>query len=113
MTDILEEHHGTVSIGGRVITNLRFADDIDGLVGEEQELANLVNRLDKTSSIYGFEISAEKTKLMINSTKPIDKKITVCGQEFETVNQVKNLETILSAKRAQRPKSQQEQRRQQ
>ena len=31
MTDALEKHHGTVSIGGRTITNLRFADDIDGL----------------------------------------------------------------------------------
>ena len=27
----LEDHEGTVSIGGRTITNLRFADDIDGL----------------------------------------------------------------------------------
>ena len=27
MTDALEDHEGTVSIGGRTITNLRFADD--------------------------------------------------------------------------------------
>ena len=31
MTDALEDHEGTVSIEGRTITNLRFADDIDGL----------------------------------------------------------------------------------
>ena len=31
MTDALEDHEGTVSIGGRSITNLRFADDIDRL----------------------------------------------------------------------------------
>ena len=30
LTDALEDHEGTVSIGGRAITNLRFADDIDG-----------------------------------------------------------------------------------
>ena len=47
MTDALEDHEGTVSIGGRTITNLRFADDIDGLAGEEEELANLVQRLTK------------------------------------------------------------------
>ena len=36
MTDALEDHEGTVSIGGRTsIQNLRFADDIDGLAGEE------------------------------------------------------------------------------
>ena len=41
MTDALEDHEGTVSFGGRTITNLLFADDIDGLAREE-ELANLV-----------------------------------------------------------------------
>ena len=39
MKEALEDHEGTVSIGGRTITNLRFADDIDGLAGEEEELA--------------------------------------------------------------------------
>ena len=39
MTDALEGHEGTVSIGGRTITNLRFADDVDGLAGEVEELA--------------------------------------------------------------------------
>ena len=33
----LEEHNGDVSIGGRNITNLRFADDIDVAAEEEQE----------------------------------------------------------------------------
>ena len=36
MTDASEDHEGTVSIGGRTITNLRFADDIDGLAGENE-----------------------------------------------------------------------------
>ena len=47
MTDALEDHEGTVSTEGRAITNLRFADDIDGLAGEEEELAELIERLDK------------------------------------------------------------------
>ena len=38
-TDASEDHEGTVSIGGRTITNLGFADDIDGLAGEEEEQA--------------------------------------------------------------------------
>ena len=67
MTDALEDHKGTVSSGGRRSTNLRFADDIDGLAGEEEEMANLVERLDKGSTAYGMEISAEKTKLMTNN----------------------------------------------
>ena len=35
MADALEDHKDTVSIGGRTITNLLFADDIDGLAEEE------------------------------------------------------------------------------
>ena len=52
MIDALEDHEGTVSIRGRTTTNLRFADDINGLAGEEEELANLVECLDKASTAY-------------------------------------------------------------
>ena len=85
----LEDHEGTVSIGGRTITNLRFADDIDGLAGEEEELANLVECLDKASTAYGWEISAEKTKLMTNNTSGINTEIKVNGQMLETVTSFK------------------------
>ena len=46
-----------VQAGGKnVITTL------DGLQGEEAELAKLIKHLDKASTAYGIEISAEKTK---------------------------------------------------
>ena len=54
-----------------------FADDIDGLAGSELKLANLVKRLDKTSTEYGMQISAEKTKLMSNNTNGISSNIRV------------------------------------
>ena len=59
----------------RTITNLRFADDIDGLAGDEEELSNLVECLDKASTAYGMKISAEKTKLMTNNTSGINREI--------------------------------------
>ena len=96
MTDALEDHEGTVSIGGRTITNLRFADDIDGLAGEEEELANLVERLDKAFTAYGMEISAEKTKLMTNNTSGIDTEIKVNGQRLETVTSFKYLDSVIT-----------------
>ena len=40
MTDALGDYEGTVSFGGRTITNFRFTDDSNGLAGEEEELAN-------------------------------------------------------------------------
>ena len=53
-TGALEDHKGTVSNGGRTITNLHFADDMDGLAREE-ELTKLVEHLDKASTAYGIE----------------------------------------------------------
>ena len=87
MSDALEENDGKVSIGGRNITNLRFADDIGALAVEEekQELKALVERLDKTCTRYKMEISAEKTKLMTKSANGIQTEIKVKGQRLGTV----------------------------
>ena len=79
MSDALEEHDGKVSIGGRNIINLRFADDIDALAEEEQELEALVKSLDKTSTRYQMEISAENYKLMTNTVNGIQREIKVKG----------------------------------
>ena len=69
-TDALEDHDGTASTGGRTITNLRFPDYIDGLPGEE-ELAKLLEYLDKASTTYCMEISAVVT----NKTSGINTEI--------------------------------------
>ena len=90
------DNEGTVSIGGRTITKLRFADDIDGLAGEEDELANLVERLDKASTAYGMEISAEKTKLMTNNTSGINTEIKVNGQRIERVTSFRYLGSVIT-----------------
>ena len=52
MNDALDNHVGSVSIGCKIITNLRFADglDIDGLAGSESELANVIKIIDKYST---------------------------------------------------------------
>ena len=68
MADALEDREGTVSIGGRTITNLRSADDIDGLAGQEREMVKLVNHLEEASTVYGMQISSEKIQLMTNNT---------------------------------------------
>ena len=84
------------SIGGRTITNLRFADDIDGLAGEEEELANLAECLDNASTAYGMEISAKKTKLMTNNTSGINTKIKLNGQMLETVTSFEYLGSVIT-----------------
>ena len=96
MSDALEEYNGKVSIGGRNITNLRFADDIDALAEEEQQLEALVESLDKTCTRSKMEISSEKTKLMTNSTNGIQREIKVKGQKLVTITSFNYLEAIVS-----------------
>ena len=75
--------------------NLRFADEIDALAGEE-ELIKLVNQLDKASTTYGMEISAEKTKLMTNNTRGISSDSRIGGQNLETVQSFKYLGSYMT-----------------
>ena len=67
-----------------------------GLAGEEEELANLAERLDKASTAYGMEISAEMTKLMTNNSSGINREIKVNRQKFETVTSFKYLGSVIT-----------------
>ena len=70
---------------------MRFADDIDALAEEEQELESL----DKTCIRYKMEISAEKTKLMAYSANGIQRVVKIKGQ-LGTVTSCKYLGAIVS-----------------
>ena len=95
MTNYIVDYEVTVSIGCRTITNLRFADGIDGLAGEE-ELARLAERLDKAFAAYGMGISAENTKLTTNNTSGINTEIKINGQKLETVTSPKYLGSVIT-----------------
>ena len=62
MNDALYTHIGAVNIGGRIMTNLRFADNIDGQACSEFELNSLIRKMYFTSRAYGMEINATKTQ---------------------------------------------------
>ena len=46
------------------MTTVKQGKATNCLAGEEEKLAKLAERLDKASTAYGMETSAEKTKLM-------------------------------------------------
>ena len=96
MTDALEDHQETVSIGGRTTSNLLVADYIDGLTGKEEGLASLVDRLDKTSAAFGMEISAAKTKLMTNNANGISIDIRINGEKLDEVDSFKYLGAVVT-----------------
>ena len=100
MADALEDHEGTVSIGNRTITNVRFADNIDGLTGQEQELIKLINHIEEAFTAYGMQISAKKTQLMTNNTAVISTDITIDNKKLETLRSSKYLGAIVSDQRS-------------
>jgi len=94
MTEALESFEGNVRIGGRSTNNLRFAGDIDLIAGSMKELAELTERLDKSASAFGMEISAEKREIMV--TPPTNENntnipITVSGGKLQSIKTFKYL----------------------
>ena len=86
-----------MSVGGRHINNLRFADDIDLLAESMKELDELTKRLDETATAFGMEIRSEKSNILTtsgtfsNNTNP---PITVRRKQLKRVNEFKYLESF-------------------
>ena len=72
----LHDQHTSISIGGRPICKLRFADNIDLVDGSEVELQDLTNSLFDRTRANGMEVSAERSKTMTNSTNNIGADIS-------------------------------------
>ena len=67
MCEALDDHEGSVSIGGQLFTNCRFADDIVVNAEEEEEAGVLLDCLDTTTIEYKMEIGPDKTEVMTNN----------------------------------------------
>ena len=79
MCEAMDDHEGSVNIGGRLITNFRFADDIVVNAEEKEEAGVLVYRLDRTTTRYKMEIGPDKTKVMTNNPNGFQREIKIKG----------------------------------
>ncbi|XP_071648481.1 uncharacterized protein [Temnothorax longispinosus] len=61
----LEEWDKGVSVGGRLISNLRCADDTTLLASTEEDILNLFQLLERISLNFGLAINRDKTKMKI------------------------------------------------
>ena len=91
MCEALDDYDGSVSIGGRCITNFRFADNIVVNAEAEEEAVVLVDRLDTTTTRYKMEIGPDKTKMMTNNPNGFQREIKIKGQRLEEVENFKYL----------------------
>ena len=79
MREALEELESGISIGGRRVTNLRYADDTTLLAGTKEDLIELVERVRRASEKAGLYLNVGKTKVM--TTGDIG-EVTVGGKDI-------------------------------
>ena len=82
MREALEEWESGISIGGRIVTNLRYADDTTLLAGTKEDLTEIVERVRRANEKAGLYLNVRKTKVM--TTGDIG-EMTVDGKDIEVV----------------------------
>ena len=64
--DGLDEAQAGIKIAGRLINNLRYADDTT-LMAESEELKSLLMKVKEESEKVGLKLNIQKTKIMASS----------------------------------------------
>ena len=78
----LDEAQAGIKIARRNINNLRYADDTNLMVENEEELKSLLMKVNRESEKVGLKLSIQKTKIM--SSGPIT-SWQIDGETVETV----------------------------
>ena len=84
MRETLDGFQGGLQIGGRMVTNLRYVDDIILLATSESELQELLDRLDRVSPKYSLLINVDKTKVI--ASDGIACRILIQNEQLEQVD---------------------------
>jgi len=96
MRETLDGFQGGPQIGGRMTTNLRYADDIILLATSEAELQELVDRLDRVSRKYSLLINVDKTKVMASDGIGLACRILIQNEQLEQVDTFPYLGSLIT-----------------
>ena len=72
-----------VPIGGTQIDNLRYADDTVLLADSDENLQNMMNKVNEVGKLYDMKVNAKKTKAMVISRN--ENKLKVHVKVYGTV----------------------------
>ena len=64
---IVNEAEAGIKIAGRIINNLRYADDTTLMVESEEELKSLLMKVKEDSGKAGLKLNIQKTKIMVSA----------------------------------------------
>ena len=95
----LDEAQAGITIAGRNINNLRYADDITFMAESEEELKNLLMKVKEESEKTGLKLNIQKIKIM--ASDPIT-SWQIDGEIMETVidfilGALKSLQVVTAA----------------
>ena len=88
----MDEAEEGIKIAGRIMNNLRYADDTTLLAGKKTDLVELIRRLKSESEKAGLYFNIKKTKIM--STEEED-SFEIDGEEIETVTSFTFLGSVI------------------
>ena len=65
----LDEAQAGIKIAGKIINNLRYADDTTLMAENEEELKSLLMEMKEESEKVGLKLNIQKTKIMASGPK--------------------------------------------
>lgn len=90
--EAFENEEKGITINGKIISNLRYADDTVLLTNSRSDLQQNLDKINEQCEKYGLRINTKKTKLMIVSREEvIDHDIRIRGEKIERVPKFKYL----------------------
>lgn len=97
MKEALDKIEEGVKIGGRLVKDVRFADDQGMVADTNAGLQRLMNGLQEEADRYGMKVNVKKTKTMVISREESKEvKIELEGNMVEQVRRFKYLGSIMS-----------------
>lgn len=95
--EALDDVEAGVSLNGKWINNIRYADDTVIFADSQDSLQLLIDRVTTTSSEYGLDVNHQKTKTMvISKNRDTLCHITVGQNQIEQVHRYIYLGTIIN-----------------
>jgi len=97
MMEAMEGIDEGIKVGGKLLKDVRFADDQGMIAGTEKGLQKSMDSLNTTADKYGMKINIKKTKVMRVSKKIGGKvKIEINGNRIEQVKSFKYLGSTIT-----------------
>ena len=97
MREATENTSAGITIGGRKINNLRYADDTTLLCESKEDLMELLTRIQHLSKEKGLLLNTRKTKIMVvDKNRTDDHKFILNGEELGDVKSFVYLGSLIN-----------------